>query len=155
MNNLKHITFTGVDANTDIHTLQEIQKRWPIVEFGVLTSYHWYENGNRYLDPRLMRNLENLNLALHLCGSAAHDAACGDWHEIEHLTYGSLYKFNRVQLNIAERKDNPTDVAPSYYLNQEIIIQQRDKEHLDIYLETLKKNALFDHNYYLYLIIHL
>ena len=32
-------------------------------------------------------------------------------------------------------------------MNQDIIIQQRDKDHLDIYLETLKKNALFDHNY--------
>lgn len=34
---LKHITFTGIDAKTDIKALQEIQLEFPLVEFGVLT----------------------------------------------------------------------------------------------------------------------
>ncbi len=78
---LQHITFTGIDAKTDIKALAEIQREFPIAEFGVLTSYHWYENGNRYLDPALVKNLQGqgVNLALHICGSAAHDGALGRW----------------------------------------------------------------------------
>ena len=80
---LQHITFTGIDAKTDIKALTEIQQEFPIAEFGVLTSYHWYENGNRYLNPSFLSNLYagngKLNLALHVCGSAAHDAAEGMW----------------------------------------------------------------------------
>lgn len=76
---LKHITFTGIDAKTDINALREIQREFLIAEFGVLTSYHWHENGNRYLNPAFMSNLYagncELNLALHICGSAAHDIA--------------------------------------------------------------------------------
>ena len=38
---LKHITFTGIDARTDLQELQDIQRQYPLAEFGVLTSYHW------------------------------------------------------------------------------------------------------------------
>ena len=55
------------------------------------------------------------NTEAHLTGNHAEDTGSDSW---------SVY--NDGELNIAERKDNPTDVAPSYYLNQEIIIQQRD-----------------------------
>lgn len=34
---LKHITFTGIDAKTDIQDLIDIQHEFPIVEFGVPT----------------------------------------------------------------------------------------------------------------------
>ena len=43
MSTLKHITFTGVDAMSDIKALQEILREFPLAEFGVLTSYHWNE----------------------------------------------------------------------------------------------------------------
>ena len=106
---LKHITFTGIDAKTDIKALQEIQEQYPIAEFGVLTSYHWYENGNRYLDPQLLCNLQGtkLNLALHVCGHAVHDAVEGKWYMIRNHTLDYLWLFNRVQLNVANRTDNP------------------------------------------------
>lgn len=138
MNRLKHITFTGIDAKTDIVALQEIQKEYPIVEFGVLTSYHWYENGNRYLDPRLMRALRNsgLNLALHVCGSAAHDAAIGQWADINHLTYGALDVFKRIQLNISGRKDNPEYCHTAFVDGQEIIIQQRSASEVGLFENT-------------------
>lgn len=124
---LKHITFTGIDAKTDIKALQEIQKEYPIAEFGVLTSYHWYENGNRYLDPKLLRSLQGcgLNLALHVCGSAAHDAATGMWNMIRNHTLDCLWLFNRVQINVANRTDNPLRVASTCNLKTELIIQQR------------------------------
>ena len=119
-----------------------IQDQYPIVEFGVLTSYHWYENGNRYLDPRLLRNFRigetDINLSLHICGRAAHDAAYGDWLEIDHLTYGNLKLFNRFQLNVAERQDNPPYVKTAPYNWQQMIIQQRNVNELGLLKATLR-----------------
>lgn len=124
---LKHITFTGIDARTDIKALQEIQKQFPIAEFGVLTSYHWYENGNRYLDPQIINTLRGagLHLALHVCGSAAHDAAMGMWNKIRNHTLDCLWLFGRVQINVANRTDNPLRLASTYNYKTELIVQQR------------------------------
>lgn len=38
---LTKVTFTGVDEKTDLDHLQEIGKKYPYVEFGVLMSYNW------------------------------------------------------------------------------------------------------------------
>jgi len=137
---LKHITFTGIDSRTDATLLVKIQKEFPIAEFGILTSYHWYENGNRYLDPRLIRKFlgKGLNLSLHICGSAAHDAALGDYGDIRHLTYGTYGYIPRIQLNISERKDNPKVVSSTPY-GHEIIIQQRDINNLELFSSTQEK----------------
>lgn len=140
---LKHITFTGIDAKTDIKALREIQERYPIVEFGVLTSYHWFENGNRYLDPKVIYDTlrgERLHLALHVCGQAAHDAAIGRWDLIERLTWNNLDLFDRVQLNIANRTDNPDALSKrAKIVGQEIIIQQRNRDDMDLYTATFEK----------------
>lgn len=125
---LKHITFTGIDTQTDISRLEKIQERWPLAEFGVLTSYHWYENGRRYLNPQFLCNLwgQELNLALHVCGSAAHDAADGYWDAVNSHLIHCLGLFKRVQLNVANRTDNPYCLAStSGRRDQEIIIQQK------------------------------
>ena len=139
---LRHITFTGIDAKTDIRDLQEVQKQYPIVEFGVLTSYHWYENGNRYLDPQIINTLrgEGLHLALHVCGQAAHDATIGRWDLIDKLTWSNLGLFNRVQLNIANRTDNPDTLSKRAKITeQEVIIQQRDCRSMSVYEATVEK----------------
>ena len=126
----KHITFTGIDAKTDINALSEIQREFPIAELGVLTSYHWHENGNRYLNPAFMSNLYagngELNLALHICGSAAHDASVGLWQKIDEHLFGTLGIFKRIQLNVANRKDNPERAIAPSFPHQELIIQQRN-----------------------------
>lgn len=132
---LKHITFTGIDARTDLQELQAIQQQYPIAEFGVLTSYHWYENGNRYLNPQFLCNLrgQRLNLALHVCGRAASDAADGYWNSIDkHLIY-CLGLFKRVQLNIANRADIPYRLASTPNNHTEVIIQQRDIHDIEFY----------------------
>lgn len=139
---LKHITFTGIDANTDINALREIQREFPLAEFGVLTSYHWHENGNRYLHPVFMSRLYgsglkgDLNLALHICGSAAHDAATGYWEKIDMFTHRCLCIFKRIQLNIANRKDNPEHCWMPSVIGQEIIIQQRNIHELELFNNT-------------------
>lgn len=143
---LKHITFTGIDERTDIDRLREIQQAYPIAEFGVLTSYKWFENGNRYPSMWIKDKLKdnNLHLSLHLCGKAAHDAAIGRWYEINKLVHGSLGMFNRVQLNISSRKDNPERVAHKMFPNQELIIQQRNSKEIDVFINTLKRYGFLD-----------
>lgn len=123
-----HITFTGIDAKTDIDELVAIQREYPIAEFGVLTSYHWNENGNRYPDPMLVTELlrgRGLNLSLHLCGRAAHDATMGEWGKIDARMFNNLDLFRRIQLNVATRKDNPERIAGTPNKRTEVIIQQR------------------------------
>ena len=141
--NLCHITFTGIDARTDFRALFEIQREFPIAEFGVLVSYNWKENGNRFLDPGLIgclrkrQNERRLNLALHLCGTAAHEAAIGQWDKVDwQTTLFRLGLFQRIQLNIAGRKDNPVSVVPPAFPNYEIIIQQKSIYDMELYLET-------------------
>lgn len=140
---LCHITFTGIDARTDFRALHEIQREFPIAEFGVLVSNNWKENGNRFFDPKLIsclrkrQNEERLNLALHICGSAAHDAANGHWDKVnEQLTLFKLGLFQRIQLNIAGHKNNPVTVCPPCYSNQEVIIQQKSMDDMQIYLDS-------------------
>ena len=137
---LRHITFTGIDARTDLQELQAIQQQYPLAEFGVLTSYHWSENGNRYLNPAFLSNLYagngELNLALHICGSAAHDAAVGDWYKIDEHLFGALNMFKRIQLNVANRTDNPKYLWSTHYSGQELIVQQRNAEDVALYAAT-------------------
>ena len=139
---LNHITFTGIDANTDIQELIDIQREYPIAEFGVLTSYHWYENGNRYLNPAFLSNLYagngKLNLALHVCGSAAADAAWGYWDKVDELTIHTLPLFKRIQLNIGNRSDLPYHIQTKG-LPYEVIIQQRSCE-TDLYMRSKRAN---------------
>ena len=137
---LKHITFTGIDAHTDIQELLAIQQQYPIAEFGVLTSYNWFENGNRFLDPSLIGFLrgDKMNLALHICGSAAHDAALGKWDELDDLTEDNLDLFKRCQLNVSTRKDNPAYCHIPLVIGQEIIIQQRNVNEIGLFTETRK-----------------
>ena len=126
---LRHITFTGIDARTDLQELQDIQQQYPIAEFGVLTSYHWYENGNRYLNPQSLPNLygRELNLALHICGSMVSDATEGLWGHINRHTLSMLEMqlFQRVQINVANRLDHPERLVSMPTPKTEIIIQQR------------------------------
>ncbi|MBR1654874.1 MAG: hypothetical protein IJ698_00425 [Prevotella sp.] len=132
---LRHITFTGIDAKTDIQDLIDIQREFPIAEFGVLTSYHWYENGNRYINPQFLCNLwgHRLNLALHVCGRAASDAADGYLDRLDkHLIY-CLGLFKRVQLNIANRTDIPYRLASTPDNHTEVIIQQRGIHGIEFY----------------------
>ena len=142
--NLCHITFTGIDERTDIHALREIQREFPIAEFGVLMSYNWKENGNRFLNPKLIRGLRSelndrrLNLSLHVCGSAAHDAAIGDWYRVDRPMRYNIDIFQRCQLNIAGRIDNPIYARLPMIIGQEVIIQQKDVYHCELYAETLK-----------------
>ena len=137
---LRHITFTGIDARTDMKELKAIQQQYPIAEFGVLTSYSWYEKGNRYPDPKIMDKIrlpEN-NLSLHVCGSAAHDATIGRWEKLDDLIFGNLHLFGRVQLNISTRKNNPHHCNVPLVIGQEVILQQKDIMNTEFFQNTIE-----------------
>lgn len=146
MSKLKHITFTGVDEKTDISRLQEIHKRFPIAEFGVLSSYHWSENGNRYPSPEFISRLrgKGLRLSLHLCGKAAHDAAMGQrdpknsWDKIDKFLLDSLDIFKRVQLNLSTHPDNPDFCWIPLIIGQELIVQQKDADNVRLWSSTFE-----------------
>lgn len=103
---LTKVTFTGVDERTDVKRLVLLQKKYPFVEFGVLLSYDWQENGNRFLDPLIISVLRGrvLNLSAHFCGQAAIDVAVGKKFKMEKLLGNDSRIFRRCQLNLnAER----------------------------------------------------
>ena len=124
---LTHITFTGVDDETDLHRLVDIQKKYPKVEFGVLVSRKWKENGPRFLSPFKTKELRGLGLRLsaHLCGSIARDVLhMGGFSNTDDFPK-IIDMFSRVQLNVSNY-DEPENMSP-YILPgplQEIIIQQ-------------------------------
>ena len=129
MQALQHITFTGIDAKTDIKALQEIQREYPLVEFGVLTAKNWSENGNRYPDPDTLSRLANkgLNLSCHVCGSYARAITQDiEWSHLFDLLGENKDIFNRCQINIAANEPTKNTFflkTPRYF--KEIIIQQK------------------------------
>lgn len=139
---LTKITFTGIDEQTDIDRIQQIQKKYPYVEWGVLLSYHWYENGNRYLNPKNLKNLwhKGLRLSAHLCGRMALDVLNADVKKMHDAIGYQFDLFKRCQLNI---------VAPSYFRElrtmrvfdrqlDEVILQMRNASTLDSFLKYVE-----------------
>ncbi len=131
---LRHITFTGVDAHTDIQALCDLQRRFPIAEFGILLSRNWSENGNRFPDPALLAELKgrDLNLSAHLCGSLAHDAANGYWNRVNKVMLGHRTLFKRIQLNVSGWKNHPKRIAGTF-LRTETIIQQKSPDDMPLF----------------------
>lgn len=150
MATLKHITFTGIDERTDFDMLCAIQKKHPLVEWGVLASYNWKENGFRYPRPGFLDwyRGKGLNLSLHCCGRVAHYGALGGWDRInEELLHGNLDLFQRAQLNVANREFNPPYVSCRLGPLSEVIIQQRSVEDMSLYKATVEKNSDKHHNF--------
>ena len=151
MATLKHITFTGIDEHTDIKMLCAIQKKFPFVEWGVLASYNWKENGFRYPNPKFLDWLRDkgLNLSLHCCGKVAHHGALGMWSNInKNLLNGNLDLFQRAQLNVVNREDNPLYVSYSIEPLNEVIIQQRSAEDMDLYKTTMRTMRMTPDKYH-------
>lgn len=137
---IQHITFTGIDQYTDITRLRELQKRFPLAEFGVLLSTDWGKNGTRFPNPVLLKELtrQDLHLSAHLCGHAAAWALDGQWPWIDNIIFGGdeiRKAFSRIQLNVSTRKNLPERLAATLP-NTEIIIQQRDADHAGLFLRS-------------------
>ena len=120
INKLQHVGFAGIDSRTDPEKLRSIEKEYPMVEWGVLMSSHWNENGNRYMNPEDLHKFEGLNLCGHLCGQMAKDMMKNDTHLLDKTYPGWEKIFKRIQVNVA-----PYDFEEGldWKGNQELFIQ--------------------------------
>lgn len=133
---ITQITFTGIDARTDIDRLNDIQSRYPFVEFGLLVAKSRQGNENRYPDLDILDRLSGrgLNLSCHVCGSLAREVILGatrknylhqSFLDVDFYLSGKLDMFRRLQLNVSTMDAIPEKIflhAPAYL--DEIIIQQ-------------------------------
>lgn len=133
---IKHITFTGIDANTDFERLQYFQYHYPLAEFGVLVSKNWQEKSPRYLNPELLPLLKNynLNLSIHVCGAVARSIIKNlDYEPLLSIVGDNISLFKRMQLNVSG--NSPTLSTPNLVPleGQELIIQQKNVNNLQIW----------------------
>lgn len=98
---IQYCTLTGIDDGVPLETLVEMARRHPYAEFGVLYSSKLQGRG-RYPSlahiSHLAREKEKhpeLNLALHVCGSAVSDLLEGSGH-----VSTVAHAFPRIQLNM-------------------------------------------------------
>ena len=133
---LRQITFTGIGVETDLKVLKEIQDEYPLVEWGVLLSKNWQENGPRFFDPSQLNTLrwQGLNLSCHLCGSAARAVVSENWEPAFEVTRGMFGLFQRCQVNISMEQPNGKTqyMRPPIDLN-ELIIQQKSAGAMNIF----------------------
>lgn len=136
---LRHITITGVDQHTEIDDLQELQEKFPWVEFGILFSKHWDKNGQRYPNPAyLLPDLaeRGLHLSAHICGSMAREIVNTNiWQPFHELIEYWNFLFDRIQLNVAPMSFPGIQSTPLSLPRfcKEIIIQQRSTMEIDVY----------------------
>lgn len=117
MSIFRGVTFIGINISKEeeLNFLFNLQQHFSSkrnfgfdVEFGVLLSKNWRENGKRFVNPEDIGNLidfyfvkeKHLNLCAHICGSWAREISKGEWsHELKVLLKYPLFK--RIQLNIS------------------------------------------------------
>jgi hypothetical protein len=132
---LEHVTFTGLDEHTDLDRLEDIQEMYPYAEFGVLMSYNWSKNGNRYpkLDPFLYElDTRCLHLSAHICGQMARDVAAGKMDKVHETMCCMPYIFQRCQLNISV-SDNTFNLRSANL--EGVILQMKNLDEL-VWWET-------------------
>lgn len=128
---LTKVTFTGIDERTDLKRVKQLQKKYPFAEFGVLLSYDWKENGQRFPNPEILARLEKqgLNLSAHFCGQAAIDLAIGKRFKVLEQFSSHIRLFRRCQLNLRANGlfSNLRKLPPIPYIN-EVIVQMHTPE---------------------------
>ena len=138
---LKQVTFTGVDKWTNLEELKRVQEEYPIIEFGILLSKNWANNGPRYMNPADLGKFKDQGLTLsgHLCGSIAREAVRDNWESVIELCQGNFDIFQRCQLNIVGAENLPRRLE-LYNIPKnlkEVIIQQHSSEECDFFLSGL------------------
>lgn len=117
------LTFTGIDARTDLIRARELSQFYPI-EWGVLLSQERQGKENRYPDDQSINFMlaeDMMNFSAHLCGAYAREVIAGNDIDID------MRGFNRTQINhVSPNQEtalafgNARGIAP--------IIQVRDLE---------------------------
>jgi phosphoribosylanthranilate isomerase len=99
--NLEKVTFTGVDATTNLDTVNSLIEQHPYIEFGVLLSLSKMGKENRYptleVIKKITDNIPKKNLSIHMCGKVAREIVLG---KISTEVYDTIInKFTRMQIN--------------------------------------------------------
>ena len=112
---LEILTFTGVDAKTDLDRLVEIAEKYPRVEFGILVGSQSSEDDHGIFPPlrlvRLFRRISEwpeIKAAIHLCGRWSREVMSA--YGPPGATYALCKGFGRVQINLHGDYFNPRDV---------------------------------------------
>lgn len=131
------ITFTGLDAQTDLARAGKLSERFPI-EWGVLMSPKLQGQDQRYPDKDVIRSIEatpNLRLAGHICGAYS--------RQIMNLAPVSLPvrpdRYTRFQINTSM----PSIMAATRFqtlIGRSCILQSRD----DVFPDFPEVQWLFD-----------
>jgi len=103
--NIKIVTLTGADDNTDPLDLMNLSEKYPFVEWGILFSDKKIGTP-RYPSKIWINNLyrisnRKLNLSAHFCGSLVNESL--NYGTNIHLENSEFKSFNRVQLNLGRR----------------------------------------------------
>lgn len=138
---INKITLTGADEDVSYDYMQDLYKRFPMIEFGILLS----ENSGlkpRYPSTQWIENLpDNLPLSLHICGNT-----------FPSPKESSSKKFRRIQINtdlsVAD-DDNLNDFLDiiNKYFNHKLIFQYNEdnKSFLErLFLKTNNFHILYD-----------
>lgn len=102
---INKVTVTGADDKTDIKLMQQIQKEFSFVEWGILISTN--QGRNRYPNEDFIFNLKdkNLNLALHVCGKHSRNILSDGIIDVKY-DFFNRYQINFNFLNTPHNLDN-------------------------------------------------
>lgn len=132
------VTFTGVDAATDLDEMERLSDLYP-VEWGILFSATRQGNDPRYPDEATIRRAlkRDLQFAAHLCGSYARSIMEGGRPHPFDLTPGG---FGRIQVNDAHPDPARIESYCDGVWSARGIAQSRG----DVFPETDEIDWLFD-----------
>lgn len=132
---LEKITFSGVDCNTHLPTLQAMATQYPKLELGILLSKSRSGKDNKYPDFTTIKMITEMipkeQLSLHLCGKVCKSLLVDGLSKfpikIENgwIDFPLVKKFARVQLNFDYNDVPDIDFIglKNILFNHEIIIQ--------------------------------
>ena len=129
------LTFTGVDARTDLDAVIGIGRRNPHVEFAVLVGSRTGTIGaRRYPEPGVVRDFRRravaagVKCAIHLCGSYSRAVMKKEWEAPLSVSKG----FDRIQVNASRYDMTAVEEFKRRYvgIGVTVIVQWRTR-HMD------------------------
>ena len=150
------ITFTGIDARTDLAEVKSLAHEYPWAEFGVLIGSHTGKEDLGIFPPldvaKALGDMEIMS-ALHLCGKWARTVAGEDSTAADRTyIYELSHAFDRVQVNLHGDEINSSMVNVrerhirhfANYTDASRVILQHRGEWMDIPTCHPKVEYLFD-----------
>lgn len=104
MADIRRVTFTGIDDETDIDRLNRLSERYGFVEWGILLSQSKSGVERRFPSFHHLNEMMQIRgkLSVHVCGAWAQRAALYNSRDIFGLVRSFLPSTGRCQLNISK-----------------------------------------------------